>query len=393
MDLLFSTLIIFSQILFFKAWTEDDPGNKAVWAFALAGLAVLTKGPLGIAFPLVTGVAYLLVMGQANKLKDKKMLQGLGVFLGMLLLWVLAALAVEGEAFLHNIFHDQIYKRAVSSWHHEEPFQYYFIALPLSWLPWTLMLIGLNWRKARSKEFWKSVWAGRKDNPGLTFIWVMFLSGFTLLSLVSIKVLIYILPLLSPLAVITARQLGKLEPRGASRFWCAVGVLFTALALVAPLANFFTPSHLDGLGYTFLIFIVLGPWLIFFRKSSPKTLVLALLLGLCLWIQPASRLTTPSMDAFMSPKAQATLMKDYISKGFHPVAYKIYSGVYTYYAGQNLLEAHDWDELNKDIAGHDKIVIGMREKHWKKWPDKPKNLKVVDKQRIVDQIYVLAVTE
>jgi hypothetical protein len=95
----------------------------------------------------------------------------------------------------------------------------------------------------------------------------------------------------------------------------------------------------------------------------------------------------------MSPKPQALAMRGYIDQGYFPLSYNVYSGTYTYYVGQNILEATEPAELDGALAGHDKVVLAMRKKDWDAWTDRPAGLRAVHEQVIVDRPFVLVVKD
>lgn len=241
MDLLFASFIIWANICLFKGFQGRESGRWFLWAFALMGIATLTKGPLGLIFPLLTAACFLAWKGRLQLMRNKNLLKGLGILLGILAAWVVGALIVDGSSFIHNIFYKQIYQRAVSSFHHEEPFQYYLIAFPLAWLPWTLAIFAVPLKKIFTIDHWVDVTAKRKTegNEGRDWAWIMFISGFVLLTCLSIKVLIYILPLFAPLAVLTAKGLfgedGQEPVINSKRLWTAVACFYLLLAVATPL--------------------------------------------------------------------------------------------------------------------------------------------------------------
>jgi 4-amino-4-deoxy-L-arabinose transferase-like glycosyltransferase len=394
MDLLFAALIIASQTALFRAWTAGAPGRWAVGGLALAGLAVLTKGPLGLAFPVVTSAAFLLWRGELRKLASRGVLLGLAACLGLLAAWLAAALMVEGPAFMHDIFVDQVYRRAVDSWHHKEPFQYYFVALPPAFLPWTLLVFVAPWRRLLQGAFWANLWGTRRQAGGRAYLWVLALVGFALLTSLSIKVLVYILPLLPPLAGLAGGLLCNLEGRRAGGFAAFVGGYYLLLAAAAPFTETALPYDipLRGLGFTTLILGGLGLWLAA-RRPRPRVLLTGVVLASTLWVIPAALLTAPSFDPVMSPKAQARVMADFAEQGYAPTACRIYSGLYSYYAGRNVTELDSLAQLQSFRDQHRLVVTGMPRKYWRRWRDRLPGMRKVHEQRIADKVYVLAITK
>ena len=397
MDLLFGGFILWANICLFKGFQNRESGKCFLWAFGFMGIATLTKGPLGLIFPLLTAVCFLIWKGQLNLLRNKSLLKGLGILLAILLAWIVGAILVDGTSFIHNIFYKQIYQRAVSSFHHEEPFQYYLIAFPLAWLPWTLAIFAAPVRKIFSIEHWVKVTSQRKNNVnnGRDWAWIMFISGFVLLSCLSIKVLIYILPLFAPLAILTARGLfgeGGEEPvLNSKRLWTAIGGFYLILAVASPFAEIFIPFDitLNGLSFTVLIMGLAGLALLKFKESGAYKGLLLMTAAMVLWIQPLALLTLPSLDPLMSPRQTGEMMKEYIAEGSYPMAHKIYSGIFSYYAGTNIHETSDFADIEKALAEKDNVILVMQKKYYDRWENRPEDLTIVNEQFISDRPYLL----
>ena len=397
MDLLFATFITASQICLFLALERERAVGLCAAAFLLAGAATLTKGPLGLAFPLVTGVVYLLWRGRIKRLFQRDVGIGLALCLVLLGAWVGAAWLGGEHALVENIFYKQIYRRAVNASHHGQPFWHYFATLPAAWMPWTFILVSLPVAALARPGFWQQRFAGRKTaDPGLTWLWIAVLSGFVLLSSLSTKIVVYLMPIFPPLALITARALLAMDERGTRRLYLWIGGLFAFLAVTLPFGNYFHqwPIEVKGLWWMALASALAAGVLIrFARTMSPGAALLVLALTVTAWVQPLTQITLPSLDGAMSPKAQAELMGRYIAKGYTPAAYKIYSGVYTYYCGQNILETQDLELLAHLVEDEPKVVLGMQKRYWESWENRPADLRVVHEQWVVDRPYVLLVKD
>jgi hypothetical protein len=48
--------------------------------------------------------------------------------------------------------------------------------------------------------------------------------------------------------------------------------------------------------------------------------------------------------------------------------------------------------IGQKVKSGEKIVLAIRKKDWDRWRERPENLKIVNKQWIVDGIYYLVVT-
>ncbi|WP_320169153.1 glycosyltransferase family 39 protein [Maridesulfovibrio sp.] len=397
MDLLFASFIIWANICLYKGFHSRSTARWFIAAFALMGVATLTKGPLGLIFPILTAVCFLGWKKRFFLLRDKGLAKGFAVLLAILAAWVVGAMIVDGTSFIHNIFYKQIYQRAVSSFHHEEPFQYYLIAFPLAWLPWTTAIFALPFKKLFCTDSLAAFLAARNDDAtdGRDWAWIMFISGFVLLSCLSIKVLIYILPLFAPLAVLTARGLlgegGNPPAINSARMWIGVAVVYLVLAVAAPFAEAFFPfdSALRGLSFTVLIMGVGGLGMLALRNSGAKRGLLLMAVVMVLWLQPLALYTLPSLDPVMSPRQTGEMMKHYVEQGSYPLAHKIYSGIFSYYAGTDIHETSDMDEINSLLNQKDDVILVMQKKYYDKWKDKPDGIRVINEQFISDRPYVL----
>ncbi len=397
MDLLFGSFIIWANICLFKAFHSEDNTKWMISAFVLMGIATLTKGPLGIVFPILTAVCYLIWKKKLSLFRNKAVLKGVAILAVILLAWIIGAILVDGTSFIHNIFYKQIYERAVSSFHHEEPFQYYLIAFPLAWLPWTMAIFALPLKKLLSISHWKNVVARRKEssNDGRDWAWIMFISGFVMLTCLSIKVLIYILPLFAPLAILTAKGLlgeGDNPPViNSKKLWIGVACVYILLAVAAPFAEAFFPFDfaLKGISFTVLILGLGGFALLATRTSGGKTGLLIMAVTMTIWIQPLALKTLPSLDPLMSPRETGEIMKHYVEQGSYPLAHKIYSGIFSYYAGTDIHETSDFHEIERLLNEHDKVILVMQKKYYDRWKNCPKDVTVIHEQFISDRPYVL----
>lgn len=409
MDLLFATVITLAHICMYRGLRLPSACRWIFPAFALAAVATLIKGPFGLAFPLLAGLAYVLWRGMPRRLNRMDVAVGGGILLAALLAWV-GAVWFEGHAdLIRNILRHQIVDRATAAWHHEQPWWHYLATLPAAWLPFTPVLLFLPWDHILSPAAMRRALATRKgEGDGMAYIWLALASSFALLSAVSIKIVIYLLPLFPLLAVVTARALLRLNGFGSRMFFGLTAILLLALALglagvslwpwipdvLRARAQPQVQAMLDMVsGAPLLAGVALAFGALLWKvvdRSRPEGGLLALSAFATAFIVPAALCTAPSLDPVMSPRAQAELMGEYIRKGYHPVSYKVYSGTYTYYAGSDITELSDEESLRSAVAAFPQLVVAMRADHFAQWTDKPADLREVHRQWIVDRAYVLA---
>lgn len=403
MDLLFAALIIASQAAFclaFRAGEEHRRGRLAALAMLLAALATLTKGPLGLAFPILTMVLFLAWRGRAGEFFRRSLLPGLGVLLAVVFSWVVAAYFVQGPAFLHKIFYEQIFQRATKTFHHAEPWYFYLVAFPPCWLPWLFAPVALPVSRLFTGTYWKQLAARRRESSpegdARALLWISAVSGLALLSLLSGKVVVYLLPQLPPLALLLALALRD-ERLPWRRLWVAAALVFFVLAAAASQGARFLPAPvspdggLPGAAMVAAGFAACGLGLLLLRNQAPRHVLLALALLTAAWVQPACRTLAPALDNIMSPKPQAMLLKTYKEQGYTPVAHDIYQGIYSYYLGGPILESANFEALDTFVAERD-VVLVIKKKKWDAWTTRPDHVLKIFEQWMAGQPYYVALS-
>ena len=405
MDLLFSALILCSHIALYRAFVSPTSSYKGmILGFLLAGLACLVKGPLGLALPLCSFLFFAIWRGTPQRLFRPDFLVGLIAGLIPIALWLGAIYWTTGSAdfILNSLIKQQVVERAVDTFHHKEAWNYYLLRLPLMVLPWTLLFFFLPWGNFMGRNMRSALAASRRpEAEGLAFLWSMVLSAVALLSLLSGKILIYFLPALPALAILSARAVLRLDGTRAGMFRrCmallmligAVALVLAALALfgllptpdMAGLPQWKLPTNGAFFIVSAILLLVSGLLWTALRSNRPEGILLVMALAATALGYPLAGLVAPSFDAVLSPKAQALLMRAYIQDGYAPASYKVYGGTYTFYAG------HTVPALEQlPASGTDKMVIGMQRSRLKEWDNKPDCFKEVHSQWIETREYVL----
>ncbi|SLN18364.1 ArnT family glycosyltransferase [Roseisalinus antarcticus] len=361
MDLLFVAFMLLGQAFLHDHVINRKPAGAALAGFACLGLAVLTKGPLGAAIPLVALVATALWAGEGRRLASGAMALGVLVMLAVLGLWVAAVIGVEGWAFFaEQIIGQQVVARAVDTFHHSEPVYYYIVVLPFLILPWTGFATALPLRQALSQR--RRLADRRRARHPVDMLGLGALAGFVLLSSLDGKVGVYLLPVLCLLHMV----LGAALMQSSLRSGRVASALLAALLAVA-LAVFGTPYAAEA-GATWatilgtLLLLAMAATLVVPATPGPRVLALGgigTLLGLVL----ATGLL-PILSGYASPRPLAERLMAEAAQGAAPMTYRTYSGVFTYYAGRDLPEYADADSLLQAITAPGPAVIVTPRKHW-----------------------------
>ncbi|MCP4501147.1 MAG: hypothetical protein GY822_14405, partial [Deltaproteobacteria bacterium] len=213
MDIFFSFLILASIYCFWVAINRES-GSKWIYGFyLLSGLGVLTKGPIGILFPLV--VAILLSMNNlsARGWRELKPATGLLIFLLVVLPWyLLMYLTAPGDLGFNFLFGQLAHWWAGSSnvaVAGGKPFLYYLPHVLIGFFPWSLFLpvaVVVGVRAAK----WE-------NNAAIKAMLFWFLGGLLLFSLGGKKAARYLLPIMAPFALIIGFYLDRIGGRVSQR--------------------------------------------------------------------------------------------------------------------------------------------------------------------------------
>ena len=166
--------------------------------FICCGLAVLTKGLIGIVLPGGIIFWYLLLSGRWSLLREIPWISGLLLFALVTVPWFVLVSQANPE-FPHFFFIREHFQRYTSTIHRRsQPFWFFLPILLLTMLPWSFFLPGSLSR----------AWRERQSSKGTTLfllLWPVVIILF--FSLSSSKLIPYILPTFPPLALLTAHRL------------------------------------------------------------------------------------------------------------------------------------------------------------------------------------------
>jgi 4-amino-4-deoxy-L-arabinose transferase-like glycosyltransferase len=204
-------------------------GSVAMFHAAL-GLAVLTKGPVGLLLPCL-GIAILLARERRlAALRPLLAPWGLLLSLGPGLAWIAAAAALAPPEFLGEAVGTNLLGRFFAGTSHERPFYYFFYQLPVEFLPWTLAL-PVVWLAARHAP-------AAEQAAGRRFLWTWVVVNFVFFSLSSGKRGLYLVPTLPALALLLADAWVRVAAARRTLPPSANLALALAAALLAGLAGY-----------------------------------------------------------------------------------------------------------------------------------------------------------
>ncbi len=147
---LWTTLAIF---LLYCGYTRERGRHLCyLLAYFIMGLATITKGPVGIAIPLITMLLYCIAQKEYGQLKKLDLLPGLIIIAATAALWLVPACILGGNEYTQNILFKQTIGRTVDSYSHKQPFYYYLENFPADFNPWTIFIpsaVIFFWRRKK----------------------------------------------------------------------------------------------------------------------------------------------------------------------------------------------------------------------------------------------------
>jgi len=193
-------------------------------AYLCAGLATVTKGPIGLLFPGAIIFAYIITSRNWSLLKTMRIPSGLLLYSIAALPWFVIMYQLHGSAFTDTFLGFHNVTRFTSPEHPEGVLWYYYIpVLIIGFFPWTGIML---------QSVWASLTKSKQDFSTLLFLncWVIVI--FVFFSISQTKLVSYILPLYPPLAMIVGWYIDRLWTANHSRHFYSWGIPLGILAIL-----------------------------------------------------------------------------------------------------------------------------------------------------------------
>lgn len=185
-------------ISFYMAYSS---GKRRLYlaSFFFAGLATLTKGPVGILMPGLILLIFLIIRKRPGELLRMMWLPGLAIFCAVCC-WYYQMYTLHGADFITNFFGVHNFLRATVSEHSRDDVWYYYTMIfLLGFFPWSfLMLYQLKRRFAELREKIRA----RKVDEAILFLalWAFLVNA--LFQMMATKYITYSQPAFLPLAIL-----------------------------------------------------------------------------------------------------------------------------------------------------------------------------------------------
>jgi 4-amino-4-deoxy-L-arabinose transferase-like glycosyltransferase len=387
MDMLL-TFFCTAAIYFFYLGYQNRKNSYYTLFYIFTALAVLTKGPFGFSFSFLPAVIFLIQKRAWRTLRQFIFHRGFLLFFLISGGWLVLSWVTGHSDFVRSLFFEQIAGRAVKAFSHREPVYFYLILLPFVFLPWTGFLIRAV-RDLRNKS---------SEGAWLLFWW--FIAGFVVISAVSGKLFIYLLPLIPPVTMITGRFFDRLlsDKTLLNRSFqiegiVAVSFTFGLFGIVPFFARYFPSMQETHFGLLSVIFLPLfAGGIVLSLVKKARWLFVLLLAGMWLFSSVAMLDLVPQINDLVSARQIGESIVQYTNQGNLIATFQVRRGILNFYADQIIPELNAVD-LASYFTESNRVLI-MKENEYKKQMDQfSQDIRIVSQYEISNEHYVVLIPQ
>ena len=354
----------------------DERQNDGVRAagYICLGIGVLTKGPVGFIVPLA---AYLAVRRCSDGRKSLRHLWwGIPMALVIPLAWLAAAWAEGAPAayFRELLFKQNVGRLAgVESFGKPNPFYFYFIHIPLEFMPWTLLLpisVAALIKGGRKKELIKLVaWAA-----AVVIFFSLSKGKRNLYILLAYPAMSLMIAGAADLFAHVSQRWRKNTMAVCASFMAVIGLVELNLAAILRYYSSITGEPVELpfppvlLMYPAAAAVAgLAVVLYFYRtKGFGRETVIAIGAAFVMHWALVSNVIYPAMNEAKTPASIVDAVRPFAEAGETMVIYGETSEIVPLYCGMRSVSAVDPDELDQKMDELKVGVLVFREKSWTK---------------------------
>ena len=191
-----------ATLLFFYLGYRDGKASYWYIMYGAAGLAVLTKGPIGVLLPGLIITLFLLWQRDWRVLKRMRLASGTLLCLAVAVPWYAAMYSLHGSDFINTFFGTHNFLRATVSEHpRDDVFYYYTLVNLLALFPWSGLVpwAAYKWQQAGRPKL--------TEQQRFLLLWALVV--FVFFQCMATKYLTYTYPLLFPVSLLLGSLLDK----------------------------------------------------------------------------------------------------------------------------------------------------------------------------------------
>lgn len=257
------TTFILASIYFWLSYKEKKKPYILYIFYFFLGLIFETKGPVGFIVPLTFIITHKIIYKDKIEISIHQLL-GFLLFLFVSASWYIAAIN-SNEGLFDYFFNNQLVERvSQNKFKRGKPFYYYMLIMPLVGLPWLFYLIFY---------FKKNIKTIFKEKKNDFILLITFLVLFTILSISTSKLVLYVLPLYFIIAIFSAKFLSACSQKKTKLFTTIYDVLIGVITLTLVVLSFLNLTigfEINNI-YALLIFAIFGAISLFLTKKIPNT--------------------------------------------------------------------------------------------------------------------------
>ena len=375
LDVLLTCFILVALLALYEL--RDAKRDRSRWFYALhvsLGLAVLTKGPVGL-LPIPAFAVFLLLQGNLRGFRNVFPWWSFALSIGPALAWIATAVALTPAGFFEAAVVDNLFGRFFAGTAHIRPWTYYFVHFPLEFLPWTLVwpLAGIHYVRTNRERPESDQHTGTR----LLVVWIAFCFVFFTIS--AGKRGLYLLPTYPALSILcgTALEAWLRERKSFSQgVWsvlagaaCTIAGLGAAIVVGDGLSLRAYPGFElpYSMGASLIAIAVGSVAAIYFLRSRCAPLIqqfIVPLVAVYLVEGTVFAIAYPAFDPEKSPAPIARAAAEHTTHGApigifdHPAM----AGGVAYYSGHRVVNVRDQDSLDAFFAAGGRNIIVMESK-------------------------------
>ncbi|MBX9705377.1 MAG: glycosyltransferase family 39 protein [Gammaproteobacteria bacterium] len=339
MDLTVAVLIGIS-LQSFLLGVKATRGNR--WYFYIAYLssaaAVLTKGMIGIVFPLMIIGSWIVLCQQWQVLKKMYLPTGLALFLLAALPWYIAVQQQTPEFWHYFFVHEQFTRFTGQQFNNLAPFWYYLPVIILGFYPWSV------WLLPALKQAWQQ---GKQYNENVfLLLWLGLVTVF--FSIPAAKISSYILPVFPALALITGNYVAQQWQQTVAWRW-PIRVAAVCNSILAVACFYLARHDIPGVDFTkaalqlnlIAVILLLGSGImLWFKQSLWRITSLAITIVGVAWLALSS-IPLVLQDS-VYPLTQKLI--PLVRSNDHVVSYHGYYQDLPFYLQRQIMVVADWND-------------------------------------------------
>lgn len=363
MDMLMTFFIVLSLYTFFRIYESRHTHYEVYMLPVYIFLAVFSKGAMGFLVPVVSIVAFLVVKGKLKTIGRYLGWKQWGIMLGLFAIWFGCVYMEGGDSYLQDLVFRQTVGRGIDSFHHKEPFWFYFMRMFVTFAPWSLLYIALIGQGIKKNVI--------KGDLRLFFA-VIVGANLIVLSLISSKLDIYLLPIYPFVVYLSSSLLSHFGKTRLTRIMILIPAILAVLVL--PVSFFITdkiPYEYDNLFVVrlglFLLCLAGVIALFMLAYNHAQKAIVSISAGILGFIFAAS-FALPQFNGRLGfgQMAEAARTRNASQYAY----YKFPKGPnLDVYVGEDLIRVASVGELESLIRRNQKTILFVRGSEMKREPD------------------------